>query len=200
MLYEIEQSGFADNLRSGIVVTGGGANLTNCANYIKELSGYNVRHGYPKHQLVSHLGCDAIRETNAAVSLGLILAAKTDRIPDCVLGEAMVSVGETVTFGKNGAAGSGEENRDGGIAHEAGVPEQDREDKEPIQETNPELFAKGEIEQKSQEELDEEKEQKKKEKAEEKKRRDEEKKKKPNVIWTNIDKFYRKLFEDDNEV
>lgn len=200
MLYEIEQSGFADNLRSGIVVTGGGANLTNCANYIKELSGYNVRHGYPKHQLVSHLGCDAIRETNAAVSLGLILAAKSDRIPDCVLGETMVSVGETVTFGENGAAGSGEENRDGGIAPEAGVPEQDREDKEPIQETNPELFAKGEIEQKTPEELNEENEQKKKERAEQKKKREEEKKKKPNVIWTNIDKFYRKLFEDDNEV
>ena len=73
IMYEIEQSGFADNLRNGIVLTGGGANLTNCANYIKELSGYNVRTGYPKH-LFSAIGCEGVYETDAAVTIGLILA------------------------------------------------------------------------------------------------------------------------------
>lgn len=102
MLYEIEQSGFADNLRSGIVLTGGGANLTNCANYIKELSGYSVRKGYPRQELFSEIGCDSVLETDAAVSIGLILAAKTDKVGDCVQGEATVGVGEEVVFGDDG--------------------------------------------------------------------------------------------------
>ena len=97
VMYEIEQSGFADNLRNGVVLTGGGANLTNCANYIKEISGYNVRTGYPKH-LFSAIGCDGVFETDAAVSIGLVLAAKDDRICDCIQSEDTVRVGGEVTF------------------------------------------------------------------------------------------------------
>ena len=106
VLYEIEQSGFADNLRNGLVLTGGGANLTNCANYIKEISGYNVRAGYPRH-LFSAIGCEGVHETDAAVSIGLVLAAKADQITDCIQGENMVKIGESVTFGN--MTGPGEE-------------------------------------------------------------------------------------------
>ena len=45
VMYEIEQSGFADEIRSGIVITGGGAALTNVAALIKDQSGYTVRVG-----------------------------------------------------------------------------------------------------------------------------------------------------------
>ena len=130
ILYEIERSGFADNLRNGIVLTGGGANLTNCANYIKEISGYSVRSGYPRH-LFSATGCDGVFETDAAVSIGLVLAAKADRIPDCIQGESTVRIGGTVTFDDNTAeehSGSGE---------------------------TPELFPEGEIEEEPKKQEDE---------------------------------------------
>lgn len=200
MLYEIEQSGFADNMRNGIVLTGGGANLTNCAGYIKELSGYNVRHGYPRYQLVSHTGCDGIRETNAAVCLGLLLAAKNDNIADCVQGETMVGVGSTVTFGK--------EAQD--VAPDAGRREDTENDPAESHDTgsaravNPELFPDGEIEKKSEETLRAEREKRKEEerrrKEEEKRRKEEEKKKKPNVIWTTLNKIYGNLFDDEQNV
>ena len=77
MLYEIEQSGFADLLRSGIVVTGGCAQIANLGNFIYELSGYRVRTGYPQGR-ISAIGCDGIKDTTAAASIGLILAAKED--------------------------------------------------------------------------------------------------------------------------
>jgi cell division protein FtsA len=48
ILYEIENSGFADMLRSGIVVTGGCAKTANLGSFIFDLSGYKVRTGYPK--------------------------------------------------------------------------------------------------------------------------------------------------------
>lgn len=77
ILFEIQQSGFADELRSGIVITGGGAQLVNVANLIKELSGYTVRVGYPIRKFSSD-GCAGIGETGATGVIGMILAAKDD--------------------------------------------------------------------------------------------------------------------------
>ena len=75
ILYEIEMSGFADMLRSGIVITGGTAQTTNICNFIHEISGYKVRTGYPR-QLFSYSGCAGVSDTSAATSIGLIQAAK----------------------------------------------------------------------------------------------------------------------------
>ncbi|MBO5418483.1 MAG: cell division protein FtsA [Bacteroidales bacterium] len=82
ILYEIEQSGFADRLRSGIVITGGCAQLPNLGNFIYDISGYKTRTGYPKH-LFLHQGCDDILETSAATSVGLILSAKDEACLNC---------------------------------------------------------------------------------------------------------------------
>ncbi len=87
MLYEINESGFVDMLRSGIVVTGGCAQTANLGNFINELSGYKVRTGYP-HGRVSTVGCDGIKETNAATSIGLILAAKDEMGVNCTVATA----------------------------------------------------------------------------------------------------------------
>ncbi len=84
MLYEISESGFADMLRSGIVVTGGAAQTVNLGNFINELSGYKVRTGYP-HARISTVGCDGIKETSAATSIGLILAAKEEQSVNCAV-------------------------------------------------------------------------------------------------------------------
>jgi cell division protein FtsA len=84
ILYEIHKSGFADMLRSGLVITGGGAQIANLGNFIYDLSGYRVRTGYPK-ALFSCQGCDDINETTACTSLGLILAAKDDVTLNCAI-------------------------------------------------------------------------------------------------------------------
>ena len=85
MLYEINESGFADMLRSGIVITGGCAQTANLGSFIYELSGYRVRTGYPQAR-ISVSGCDGIKETTAATSLGLIMAAKEEQcIVNCTV-------------------------------------------------------------------------------------------------------------------
>lgn len=87
MLYEINESGFADMLRSGIVITGGCAQTANLGSFIYDLSGYRVRTGYP-HGRISAVGCDGIKETTAATSIGLILAAKDEPSLNCAIVEA----------------------------------------------------------------------------------------------------------------
>ena len=82
ILYEIEESGFGDMLKSGIVITGGVAETANLSNFIYELSGYRVRTGYPKGQF-SSTGCNGIKDTSAATSVGLILAAKDEMGINC---------------------------------------------------------------------------------------------------------------------
>ena len=84
ILYEIQESGFADMLRSGIVVTGGSAQIPNLGSFINELSGFRVRTGYPR-RFFSCQGCDGLGETTAATSIGLILAANEQAEPNCAL-------------------------------------------------------------------------------------------------------------------
>lgn len=85
LLYHIQNSGYAseDILRAGVVVTGGGAEIVNCANYIKDLSGYSVKIGYPR-RFFSCEDCPEAGEASAATSMGMILAAKADKMLNCV--------------------------------------------------------------------------------------------------------------------
>ncbi|MBQ6763156.1 MAG: cell division protein FtsA [Bacteroidales bacterium] len=83
VLYYIQESGLAKNLRSGIVLTGGGASLVNFANLFKEISGYEVRIGFPRHLFSASVGA-GIYDPSATSAIGMILAAKDDRMPDCV--------------------------------------------------------------------------------------------------------------------
>ncbi len=75
MLYEIGRSNFADKLQSGIVITGGGAQMTNLANFITELSGYTVRVGRPNFKGVFNC-CTGLGSPSASTSVGLIMAAR----------------------------------------------------------------------------------------------------------------------------
>lgn len=83
VLYEIQRSGLADKLKNGIVLTGGCAEMTNCANLIQDMSGYSVRTGYPK-KLFSTTGCDGIFESSATVSMGMILTGKQEKGLNCL--------------------------------------------------------------------------------------------------------------------
>ena len=97
VLYEIHKSGFADMLRSGIVITGGCARIANLGSFVYDLSGYKVRTGYPKN-IFSFQGCDGITDSSAATSIGLILAAKDDQTVSCAIAgeETTPSVEEEV--------------------------------------------------------------------------------------------------------
>lgn len=83
MLYEIQRSGLSDKLRGGVVLTGGSANLTNIAMYVKDISGYNVRIGYPRRKF-SASGYPGIFDPDASTALGMILAAKEDGLISCI--------------------------------------------------------------------------------------------------------------------
>ena len=84
VLFMIQQSGFADRLRCGIVLTGGGANLANLVNLIKEESGYNVRVGFPLARKFSSDGCPGIGEAEASASVGMVLEAASDPYLNCI--------------------------------------------------------------------------------------------------------------------
>ena len=84
VLFQIQDSGYADKLRNGIVLTGGGANLVNIATLIKEMSGYTVRMGYPRSQNFTSAGCAGVGETSAAATIGMILEAKKDFRLNCI--------------------------------------------------------------------------------------------------------------------
>ena len=88
ILYEIQKSGYADKLKNGVIITGGGANLTNIANYFKELSGYNVKIGYPK-PLFTISGCKGLYESSASTTIGLLLAASEDSSINCAIPQSL---------------------------------------------------------------------------------------------------------------
>ena len=82
LLYAIQNSGYADKLRSGIVVTGGGVDLVNIVNFIKAESGCIVAIGTPK----PFFTCDdnaLARGASAATTMGMIYAAKMDKSLNC---------------------------------------------------------------------------------------------------------------------
>lgn len=83
ILFEIQRSGFADELRSGVVITGGGADMVNIGNFVKDKSGYNVRVGYPLHKY-SASGCPGVGETSSAAVIGMLMAAKNDKLLNCI--------------------------------------------------------------------------------------------------------------------
>jgi cell division protein FtsA len=83
ILYYIQESGMQNSLRSGIVITGGGAELANFVSLVKEMSGYEVRKGYPRFMFSASVG-SGVYATGATSAIGMVLAAKEDRLPDCV--------------------------------------------------------------------------------------------------------------------
>lgn len=84
LLYEIQKSGYADKLKNGIVLVGGGAAGLNICNMVKLLSGYNAHIAGPSRNrfvcdadspLILHLENEFFA-TTTATSAGLLLAAE----------------------------------------------------------------------------------------------------------------------------
>ena len=86
MLYEINESGLAEHLRGGIVITGGCAHTANLGLLISQMSGYKVRVGFPMTGF-SFQGVDGVSDTIASTSMGLIKAALDDEGLNCAVYE-----------------------------------------------------------------------------------------------------------------
>ena len=84
IFFLIQSSGYADRLRSGLVVTGGGANLLNCVNFIKDESGYNVRLGFPHTSAFSQADCEGFGALSSTTSVAMLLACKDDPYLNCL--------------------------------------------------------------------------------------------------------------------
>lgn len=82
LLYAIQSSGYAEKLRAGIVVTGGGVELVNAVNFIKNVSGCMVSIGSPRPFFTCEDNAGA-RSTGASTTMGMIYAAKGDRSLNC---------------------------------------------------------------------------------------------------------------------
>lgn len=70
--YEIQNSGFAEKLTAGVVVTGGGAMLKNLPQLVRFKTAMDVRIGHPNVHLTGK-GRDEISQPMYATSVGLIL-------------------------------------------------------------------------------------------------------------------------------
>ena len=128
VLWYIQESGLQNNLRSGVVLTGGSASLVNLANLMKEVSGYDVRTGFPRHLFSASVG-SGIYSPSATSAIGMILAAKEDRLPDCITRpaatkEAAQAEPEAATLEPDTDFSSGEQ---GTLEGEFAIPEQPEE-------------------------------------------------------------------------
>ncbi len=72
--FEIENSGFFDQLSAGIVLTGGGALLTHLSQLVKFRTGYDVRIGLPNEHLAGDPD-DEINHPMYSTAVGLVLKA-----------------------------------------------------------------------------------------------------------------------------
>jgi len=70
--FEIQNSGFADKLTAGVVITGGGAMLKNLPQLVKYKTAMDVRIGHPNVH-ISGKGRDEVNQPMYATSVGLIL-------------------------------------------------------------------------------------------------------------------------------
>ena len=73
--WHVEQSGFKDVIRSGMVLTGGGSkikNLTNLANFV---TGYDARVGSPNVFAIDPSSCDLAKEPTSSTAAGMLIHA-----------------------------------------------------------------------------------------------------------------------------
>jgi cell division protein FtsA len=72
VMYEIENSGFMDKLGAGIVITGGGSQLTNLRQFIKIKTGYDARIASPINNISYDTPSDICRP-GSSTAFGLIM-------------------------------------------------------------------------------------------------------------------------------
>ncbi len=82
VLYIIKSSGYEDDIRCGIVLTGGVSKTTNLRTLIKEMSGYHTRIGHPMVQFSTD-DIEGVDNVSASTIIGLVMEAIVEDIPTC---------------------------------------------------------------------------------------------------------------------
>lgn len=72
VMFEIHQSGFADKLPAGIVLTGGGALLSDLPQFIKYKTGYDARIAHP-HGLITE-DCEEVNQVTHSCAAGMLIS------------------------------------------------------------------------------------------------------------------------------
>ncbi len=85
VLYMIQESGYADSLISGIVLTGGGATITNCRVMLKEMSGLSVRLAGSRTLFTTAGFTDGITLPAATTTVGMMIGARDRNYPNCAI-------------------------------------------------------------------------------------------------------------------
>ena len=85
VLYMIQESGYADSINSGIVLTGGGSRIGQCTFLVKEMSGLNVRQGMSRILFTQVGMCDGVMETPATLAVGMMLSARQRGYANCAI-------------------------------------------------------------------------------------------------------------------
>lgn len=73
--YEIEESGFKEKLRSGIVITGGSSNLNHLQVLAKHITGMEVRISQPDKSVIMNTSCEDAFKASSSTAVGLVLSA-----------------------------------------------------------------------------------------------------------------------------
>lgn len=90
LLYHIQKSGFADRLRGGIVLIGGGSLLGGAGPMLRDISGYNVRIAKPRHSHIITEQWPVIVSVNHCSSLALLAVSRAlEQAPASVVEQAM---------------------------------------------------------------------------------------------------------------
>lgn len=195
-LYKIQESGFGGNLRNGIVLTGGSADIPNLSTYVKELSGYSIRIGYPR-QKFSFVGCPEINDTSAVASVGMVMAAKDNPYLNCLSEpprfeeeeeEPIVDVEAAAAeqpAGEEQAAAAEAQETEAPYAAEAQETGTDTDPEEAGEKKEPGMWAR----------MRERDEKRQREREEARRKKEEEKKqRKPIIVWKNpFDAFTKKV-------
>ncbi|MBP6867758.1 MAG: cell division protein FtsA [Bacteroidales bacterium] len=71
VMYEIQQSGYADRLPAGIVLTGGGSLLFNLPQFIKYKTGYDARIARP-HGIITR-DCEEVNQVTHSCAAGMLI-------------------------------------------------------------------------------------------------------------------------------
>jgi cell division protein FtsA len=70
--FQIEESGYADKINAGIVLTGGGALLKNLPQLVTAITGYDVIIGFPREHITGEYA-KAVNQPMFATSVGLMM-------------------------------------------------------------------------------------------------------------------------------
>ena len=73
--WHVEQSGYKDVIRSGIVLTGGGSRIANIVNLANVVTGYEARLGTPNAFAIDPSSCDEAKEATSSTAVGMLIHA-----------------------------------------------------------------------------------------------------------------------------